>query len=80
MAINQLPDEVHDITIDLMNALEGRDLAISVLSLINSIAFLIQQMPEENHEDILTNSTDMLMTLLGFIQIDPEELANATRH
>ena len=80
MANNQLPTEVHNITMDVMSMLEGRDLPMAVLALVNSVAFLIRQMPEENHEFILSNTTEMLMSLMGFMEIDAEEFKNATRH
>jgi len=80
MTNNQLPNEVHDITLNVMKLLEGKDLPIAVLALVNSVAFLIQQMPEDNHEDVLTSTTNILMNLMGFMEIDADELANATRH
>jgi len=80
MTNNQLPNEVHDITLNVMKLLEGKDLPIAVLALVNSVAFLIQQMPEDSHEDVLTSTTDILMNLMGFMEIDADELANATRH
>jgi uncharacterized membrane protein YozB (DUF420 family) len=80
MTDNQLPEELNRVTVNVLSALEGVELSMAVIALVNSVAFLIQQMPEENHELAINNTTDMLMNLMGFMEIDPDELANATRH
>lgn len=80
MANNQLPEELHRVTLNVMNSLESADLSMSVMALVNSVAFLIQQTPKESHEDLLNQTIDMLMNFMGFIEVDPEELANATKH
>ena len=80
MADTLLPEDLDRVTFRIMGALEGSDIPLAVMGLVNSLAHLIKQMPEENHEDALSNTTDMLMNLMGYMQIDMNELQNATKH
>jgi len=75
-----LTSEVDRITDAILKSLDGETVPCAMIALVNCAALLIKQMPEQNHSAALEESVDMLMGFMGYGEIDPDELQNATRH
>jgi hypothetical protein len=78
--VEDLTSEVDRVTDGILKSLNGENVPIAMIALVNCAALLIKQMPEQNHNAALEEAVDMLMGFMGYGEIDPDELQNATRH
>lgn len=78
--VEDLTSEVDRVTDQIMKSLNGENLPVALIALVGCAALLIKEMPEQNHVAAVEEAVEMFMGFMGYTEIDPDELQNATRH
>ena len=78
--VEDLTSEVDRVTDQIMKSLNGENVPVALIALVGCAALLIKEMPEQNQCDAVEQTVEMFMGFMGYTEIDPDELQNATRH
>jgi len=78
--VEDLTSEVDRVTDQIMKSLNGENVPVALIALVGCAALLIKEMPEQNHVAAVEEAVEMFMGFMGYTEIDPDELQNATRH